>query len=292
MLHHNKKRNVGLINEFFAREIAKNIIDKNYEAMNKAKSLYKKYFYEGSELATENYLFGVLYTTNVSNKQTAYSLIEKVKERCKKQNVENLNKEKTKFIHEINMNLQSKSFFEQLIPDFRTQATIQVLLNTWRETTFSESLSDVAKLEDSLLEHLTLNKVESLNEDVFEMTNEDIDSLVVNIMIEKFNEKYFDLLSEEQRTIISNYVLSDYGTSKLTLVESLTTLRTKTLALIEQVNAKKLIGKEKLEEGLSKKLVGIKNLLLNEYKDTTKLDENTITFYMQLTEMQKELENV
>ena len=41
-MHHNKKRNVGLINEFFAREIAKNIIDKNYEAMNKAKSLYKK----------------------------------------------------------------------------------------------------------------------------------------------------------------------------------------------------------------------------------------------------------
>lgn len=291
MLHHNKKRNVGLINEFFARHIAKKIIDKDFEAVKKAKGLYKKHFCEGSELAKENYLYGVLYTTNVSNKEIANSLLEKVKIHSKKQNQESLDKEKTKLIHEINMGLQDKEFFEQSVSDFRDQATIQVLLNSWRDNKINENynLADIAKLEDNLLERLTNIKKETINENVLEMTNQDIDSLVVSIMMEKFNEKYADLLTEEQRKIISSYVLSDYDNSKKQLIECLESLRNKTLALIESVNSKNKIGKEVLTEGFSKKIIGVKNLLMSQYKDTSKLDENTISFYMQLTEMEKEL---
>src|SRR5574343_469764 len=100
MLHHNKKRNTGLLNEFFARHIAKCIVEKNYDGANKAKSLYTKYFGNNTELSKENYLFNVLYNTTIRNKSVASSLMEKVKHSCRKQDNERLNREKTKLIHE------------------------------------------------------------------------------------------------------------------------------------------------------------------------------------------------
>lgn len=291
MLHHNKKRNTGLLNEFFAHHIAKCIVDKNYDGANKAKSLYSKYFGGNTELAKENYLYNVLYNTTIKNKSVAVTLMEKVKTSCKKQSNDTLDKEKTKLIHEININLQDKDFFSYNVSDFRTQATIQVLLNNWRENKLNENISDVAKLEDSLLEHLTTEKPSFINENILEMTNGDIDSLVVSIMTEKFNEQYSEQLSEEQRKIISSYVLCDYSDSRKELVNSLENIRENTLKLINFVNENKKVGAESIDEQLSKKLIGIKNLLLTEYKDTSKINENTITFYMRLTEMKKELEN-
>lgn len=290
MLHHNKKRNVGLLNEFFARHIAKNIVDKDYEAVNKCKNLYKKHFSSDSELVKENYLFNILYSTTIKNKETAYSLIQKVKEHSKMFNEETLNKQKTKLINEINIELNDKTFFEHAVSDFRTQATIQTLLNSWREPKYIEDISMVAKLEDSLLEYVTSAKPIAQNDSLLEMTNEDIDALVVNLMVEKFNDKYASILSEEQRKLISYYVLSDYPSAKQSLAECLENLKTKTLYSIDKVNSSKRLGKEVLDEQMNKKLIGIKNLLQSNYKDTSKIDENTITFYMQITEMQKELE--
>jgi len=291
MLHHNKKRNTGLLNEFFARHIAKCIVEKNYDGANKAKSLYTKYFGNNTELSKENYLFNVLYNTTIRNKSVASSLMEKVKHSCRKQDNERLDREKTKLIHEININLQDRDFFSYNVNDFRTQATIQVLLNNWRENKLNENISDIAKLEDSLLEHLTTEKPELINENILEMTNSEVDSLVVSIMTEKFNEQYAEQLSEEQRRIISSYVLCEHSEARKELIKSLESIRTNTLKLIDFVNERKKVGTESVDEQLGKKLTGIKNLLLSEYKDTSRINENTITFYMRLTEMQKELEN-
>lgn len=291
MLHHNKKRNVGLLNEFFARFIAENILHNQDNSANKAKNIYKKYFSGNSNIAKENFLFNTLYGSKFKNKETAVSLIEKIKDENKNINHVLLESEKTKLINEINVSLGTK-FFEYNVGDFRNQATIQILLNSWRETVIKENASSIFTLEDNLIEYLCSPIKESIeNKQYLEMTNEDVDSLVVNIMLEKFNEKYAEVLTKEQCMIISGYILSNVPYIKESLISSLENVRTRTFSLIEYTLNKKNTHGQEINETLNKKLVGVKNLLTNQYKDTSNIDENTISFYMKLTEMQKELSN-
>lgn len=292
MLHHNKKRNVGLLNEFFARHIANLLVSQKHDAIDKATKLYGKYFTGETEIAKEWKLFQALYTTNVTSKEVATNLVERVRGICEKNTnvVKKLEEEKTRLIHEINNTLGDKEFFARSVPDYKVQATIQVLLNNWREMRLTESLSEMALLEDSLLEHLTRQKtVPQGNAAYLEMTNEEIDSLVVNIMSEKFNGKFSQELSPEQRTIIESYVFAQQGEAKEKLESMLEGVRTRTLKLVEGTLASKKAGDEQIGDPLMKKLIGIKNLLMNEYKDTSRLSDETVTFYMTLTKLEKEL---
>lgn len=292
MLHHNKKRNVGLLNEFFARHIANLLVSQKHEAIDKATKLYNKYFTGETEIAKEWKLFQALYTTNVGSKEVATNLVERVRGICEKNTnaVKRLEDEKTRLIHEINNGLGDKEFFARSVPDYKVQATIQVLLNNWREMRLTESLSEMAILEDSLLEHLTRKKSTPEGDAAYlEMTNEEIDGLVVNIMSEKFNGKFSQELSAEQRMIIENYVFAQQGEAKEKLVSMLEGVRTRTLKLVETTLSSKKAGDEQIGDPLMKKLTGIKNLLMNEYKDTARLSDETVTFYMTLTKLEKEL---
>ena len=124
-----------------------------------------------------------------------------------------------------------------------------------------------------------------------QMTNE-IDSLVVNIMSEKFNGKFREDLEEEQRKLISQYVFSEVNQStKESLTAELNAIKENVLGLINYSLENKKIGKEDLTEHLSKKFVGIKNLLLNEYRDTSSPNDNSIIFYMTLVKLKKEITN-
>lgn len=294
MLHHNKKRNVGLLNEFFARHIANLLVSQKHDAIDKARVLYNKYFIGETQIAKEWRLFQALYTTNVGSTEVASSLVERVRALTAKDSVmaKKLEEEKTKLIHEINNVLGDKEFFGRSVPDYKIQATIQVLLNNWRESSLNEvsNLTTMAQLEDSLLEHLTRQKTIPEGDSTYlEMSNEEIDGLVVNIMSEKFNGKFSKELSDEQRNIISTYVFANQGEQKDRLVGMLEGVRSRTLKLVETTISTKKAGNEDIGDPLMKKLTGIKNLLLNEYKDTSRLSDETVTFYMTLTKLEKEL---
>jgi hypothetical protein len=295
MLYHNKKRNVGLLNEFFARYIANALVEQNGTGVEKATDLYKKYFLGNTEISKEWKLFRALYETNLTSKETANGLIGRVKSVSGNLNSTSLEAEKTKLIHEVNNTLGDKEFFKRPVGDYKLQASIQVLLNNWREKKLTESLSEMATLEDSVMEHLVRAKIEPKGNSVYlemdgNQIDKEIDSLVVGLMSEKFNTKFNKELFDEQRQIVSNYVFSDSSdVSRGNLKNTLESVRTRTLRLVESALSTKKIGKENLSDHLSKKFTGIKNLLLNEYKDTSNLNDDTITFYMTLVKLEKEL---
>lgn len=293
MLNHNKKRNVGLLVDFFSKYIASSLVEQKHSNIEKAKKLYLKYFSGNTEIAKEAKIFNVMYTTNVGSKEIAYSLLNKIKTICEEErpNVKKLEDEKTRLLHEINNVLGDRNFFSREVSDYKLQGAIQVLLNSWRTKVLTENLGELANLESLVLEHLCSDKSSRSKENssYLEMTNEEIDSFVVGIMAEKFNSKFSEELTEEQKNIISCYAFSDNPEKRKELFEGLENLRTKTLSLIENVVSEKKINKEEIPEQLSKKLTGIKNLLLNEYKDTTNINDENLTFYMTLVKLEKEL---
>jgi multidrug efflux pump subunit AcrA (membrane-fusion protein) len=131
-LKHNKKRNVGLINEFFARYMARAIIERRDSDLKKAKELFSKHFQKGTDLHRELRLFSSLYETRLQSREAAASLIEQAKQVCKLQSQARIDLEKTALLREINQQLGEPKFFDQEVAGYRDYATIQVLLNHWR----------------------------------------------------------------------------------------------------------------------------------------------------------------
>jgi hypothetical protein len=286
MLKHNKKRNVGLINEFFARYIAKAIIEQKDSDITKAKVLFRKHFHRGTDLYKELKLFNALYKTKVQNKEAAYSLVKQVKEACKIQSQEKVDLEKTALLREVNCTLNDADFFNRGIADYKICATIQVLLNNWRMGALQENLGESSQLEDKLLEHLvrgTEEKPQTID-NVLGMTNDDVDQLVINIMLEKLHSKFGALLNEEQKEIINMYVFSsDNSEIRSKLFEILEKIRVRTGKLIEnEIKSNK-------DDYTNKKLVEVKSMLQEEYKDTSSLEDTTITFYLSVIKLEKEL---
>lgn len=289
MFKHNKKRNVGLLNEFFARYIAKAIIEQKDTDLAKAKLLFKKHFQKGTDLYKELKLFNALYKTKIQNKESAYSLINQVKEACKLQSQQKLELEKTALLHEINSTLKDENFFNRGISDYKTCATIQVLLNTWRTDSLQENISETSQLEDKLLEHLvaTSEPKPVVVENALGMTDKDVNQLVINIMLEKMNSKFGTLLDEDQKKLINLYVFSaDDSDMRSKLFESLETIR---------VRAEKLIEKEIIatsDEYTNKKLVEVRTMLQEDYKNTSEVQDDMMTFYLSVLKLEKELLNV
>jgi hypothetical protein len=286
MLKHNKKRNVGLLNEFFARYMAKAIIEHRDADVKKAKELFAKHFHKGTDLHREFRIFSTLLETRLSSKEAAVSLLEQVKAACKIQSQAKIDLEKSALLHEINQHLGDPKFFDQEINSYRDYATIQVLLNHWRGGVLTENLSEAAQLEDKLIQHLTAKGTTFEKKEVLQMTNADVDGLVVNIMTEKLNKKFNAALNENQKKLLQLYVFSKDDTqTKTALVGMLEEMRVKALSNIEAV----LRGED--TKKVSGKLQEIRTMLQEDYRDTSNPDDKTITFYMTVSKLQEELSN-
>lgn len=266
--------------------MAKAIIEKRDSDLAKAKELFTKHFHKGTDLHRELKMFTALFETRLTSKDAAVSLIEQVKSACKLQSQAKIDLEKSALLHEINVYLGDPNFFNQDINEYRDYATIQVLMNYWRSSIINENFSEAAQLEDRLIEHLTTKVTNNVKKNVLEMTDQDVDGLVVNIMTEKLNKR-FSGLNENQKKILQLYVFSQEDqATKTTLVSLLENLRQKTIdeiqiALSKDPDAKKVTGK--LQE--------IKAMLLEDYKDTNNLDDKLITFYMTVSKLEEELLN-
>lgn len=295
MLKHNKKRNIGLLSEFVSIHIAKCLIENSQQSqasIDKVKNVWLSHVSPDSVLAKEYALFTALYETKVKEKQFGFMLMQTIKEQAKSL-PKNIDEQKTRFLHEIR-SVSDKNFFDHEVKDYRTKATIQILLNNWREND-PMKISQTLKLEEAVLEHLLRTEDESqaeqLNESangksVLEYREEDIDNLVVALMTKKFNEKYKDVLTETQRKIVNLYVFSkDQEERKEKLQETLRDIRFEALSYIEY--EKKSMKDKRLAERLEK----IQTLLEGPYKKVQKLDDGVIAFYMTVSKLKEELES-
>ncbi len=284
-LKHNKKRNVGLVYEFLARYIGQAIIEGQDDKITKAKTIIQKHFNKKTDLHEELKLFRSLHSTKTPTRDRAIHLLNRVREGLRTQSQTRLDLEKTSLIHEINITLGDDQFFNRSIEDYKSYATIQVLLNEWRSKNLVESITEIVELEEKLIEHLCSGESPMKLNDVLEMKVDDVDKMTVSIMTEKVNKKFSDL-SDEQRHIVQNYVfIEDNQDARKTLVESLKKLGSR-IAYKVDLGLKEF----QMDKVLSEKLESVKSIL-NEYKFCVDLNDEVIAFYLSLPNLETELDS-
>lgn len=277
-LKHNKKRNVGLVYELISRYLAEGILAGDDVKVTKVKTLAQKHFNRSTALYKELRLFRALSETRVPTKESAQALLEKVQGIAKLQSQTRLDLEKTALLHEINHEFGS-GFFQSNIHDYRLFATIQVLLNEWRGKTLFENISEIADLESKVLTHLTSEEKKSVV-NLEEIASSDANGLLLKIMAEKINNKFGSSLNEDQRRIVQLYGTGD----KESLVKEITTLRDRVLLQLSTASEAK-----EFDKVVKEKLVQAKILLEGKYSDTTKCDEEMISYYLGMSKLEKEL---
>ena len=201
--NHNKKRNVGIIYEQLCRKVSECLVEGDREQADIALSILKKHFKKGTELYKEFRLFNSLVKTTVSSDSIATRIIEKAQDAASDHDGLRLSQEKSQLIREINHSLEDKNFYHTRVPEYRTYATIQTLLNNWRSD--SENLSQTAEFEQKICEWLVTEKP---GNKLDEMKTPDINKLTVKIMRESFNKKYKGEMTTSQQNLVREFVFT------------------------------------------------------------------------------------
>lgn len=279
MTRHNKKRNTGLLYEFLVRTISDAIIEGDEKRKNTALSIVRKHFVPGSELHKEFRLFHSLAATTVKSSSVADTILEAAKKASSMCNMGKLEHEKSLLIRSINHGLNDNNFYDRRISEYKIYATIQTLLNEWRDGQFN-NIVEQAQFEEQLKEWLLQEKaVTTINEDV-KVTS---DPLVEKLMVKKINERYHDNLTEEQSNIIRAYVFSKDKETKERLIEDLESIKSKALTNIETYLSENA-GKDKF---LDQKLEKAKSLIIKENVDT--INDEKVEKFLDISKLNQEL---
>ena len=203
-MSHNKKRNVGIIYELLIRAVSAYLIENDKPRAQIALNILSTHYNKNTELYKEFRLFNALAKTTVKDTSVAAAILTESRMASRRFDAAKLDKEKSSLIREINYSLADEKFYRRSIPDYRVYASIQTLMNEWRQGDRS-NLSEVVIIESTLIEWLTSEKKEVEENPV---VDPNIDTLVVKLMNEKFNKKYNDKLTNEQKDLINDYVFS------------------------------------------------------------------------------------
>ena len=231
MTKHNKKRNIGIVYEQLLKYIASNVINNNNCKAKKATKIIERRFKKGTEIYKEFRLLNALVNSTVSGTHIAAGIIAEAKNASRNINNKKLSKEKSLLIKDINYQLNENNFYHQNIKNYKIYATVQTLLNDWRDLDRS-NLSKVIEYENKIVHHLiNENKILSIDN-----AQPSADNLVVKIMAEKINQKYSSKLNSEQKDIIRTYALNDDNPELLKAY--LDNLKNRTLNLVENYRHK------------------------------------------------------
>lgn len=203
VIKHNKKRNIGLINEFFIRHVSDMLLSEKQDEAKKAIDIYNKHFKEGSLLREELRLISAL-GTKIRTKEAAYRILKHIEEAVKKVNTKKLDYEKSMLIKDINYAFGS-SFYEQRIGNekYGIYASIQNLLNEYCGNGSLKNKTHIIKFEEDVVDYLmseekTINKFQVNQKNVYNRA-------IANIMNKKFTEKYAGKLNKSQVRIMQAY---------------------------------------------------------------------------------------
>ena len=273
---HNKKRNVGIIYEQLIGRMALATVENDGTTRDMISKLISNHFQKGTQLYKEFRLFNALAKTTVSSESLAVRILDEAKNAAKDHDAKKLSKEKSSLIREISRKL-TKDFYSQNVENYRHYATIQTLLNDWRNLGRSD-IARVAQYEQSLVEWLISKKeLKQLNE----MKSNDVDNLTVKIMTEKFNSRYGKLLNEEQKGLIQDYVFSMGEGDTLKFRRKLEEIRDKALLDLKKYSSKceNKVLNEKLES-VNQMLLGV---------NVNNIDDDLIARYLTISRLRHEL---
>lgn len=273
MSKHNKKRNIGIIYEQIIQFVCKSLMESNNEIAEQGLSIIKEHFKEGTQLNKEYKLFKALSDTKGVSEHLANSIIFEAKKACNHMfNNEKLEREKSSLIKKLNYTFGKGVIFEESVKKYTEYATIQTLLNEWRNPE-TASFDLTTKYEIKLHESLSSSRQE-------EKTITDIpqvDSITYKLMNEIFSKKYSSLLNETQ-----NKILKLYSTERNEeLLESFSNLKIKTEMLLENYILK--CDNKILKEKYQKVLNNISQL------SDSDLSKENLQKYLTLSKLEEEL---
>jgi hypothetical protein len=279
--NHNKRRNSLLVYEFLVRTISRALVEGDKKKSSAALKILKKYYKPGTNLYREFRLVNALAKTTVSSEHVAASILKEARSAAMSIDARELDREKSLLIKSINHTLNDDNFYDQQVSEYRSYATLQQLVNEWRET--HKDLEKLASFEDQLMTMLTTPKIAEPDKT---MTEESAGTarLLMKVMTKKLNEKYAGVLSDRQRNLVKTYALAAATDNKSIVENKLCEIRDALLPLLNEA-----ISSESTGEFLKNKLVETQEVLMSE--DLENIDDSTITRFMLYSKLQSELES-
>lgn len=277
-INHNKKRNAGMLREFFSKYFADCIVNDREDKIRAAKTIWKKYVHEGTEIYKEMTLSKALLETRFDNKEVAHKFMTKIAATAKTIDKPALELEKTAFIREVNNTIGS-DIFNRNLEDYTALASVHVMLSEWVEP--GAAGEHAFRIEDKVLNFLCESKPVQKT-DLFKNDGDAVDALVVNIMHQKLNEKYSSMLTTDQKKILQQFV---FAKNQEGLQETLKNLQEETITLIERELTKKVSYND------VKELKKVKTLLTEDYKDVSEINDTNIIFYMTISKLNDDLKD-
>ena len=274
---HSKFKNTGMLFELLTRQITSDIIS---EKESVATNILKKYFNKNSELLKEYGLYKTLSTETYSSDSKANILIEAVLKARKKLDKKKLREEKYSLIEEITKNFDTNAFFQTKVQNYKLLASIYKIF----EYTELDSPSEITRARVTIIENMTNDKKESLNENYPSIANEpkEIRLLSYKILVEKFNTKYEEL-SQEQKAVLREYIGNVSNTNNLNAFVKGEASKLKEILSTKSKNVKDKTLKIKLAEVIS---------LLDQYQNLKQVDEQHISALMRYYNLITDLDGV
>lgn len=277
-IKHSKYKNSGILFELLVRKITSETITTNE---SKAIHILKRYF-TNTEISKENRLYQTLLKSPTLTEGKADTVINTISELSTKLDRKKLSKEKYNLIKEIKHSYDIDDFFKASIDNYKTLASIYVII----ESNFIQNPSPdiIISSKLNILDYLVEQKLETQTQIYKELSGLEKGEryLVYKVMLEKFNNKY-DGMDIEQKLILKTYinnisnsvVLKEFIDSKFTKLKK---------SLIE--NSKKLddqITTIKINEIIN---------LIDPILESKKMKDDYVISLLQYTELNKELSNI
>jgi len=278
---HQKKRNSFLIYEFLIRAISTALVEDDKNKSAAALKIIRKHFKPGTNLYREFRLINSLVKTTVSSEHVAASILKDAKESVLLIDESKLDREKSLLIRSINHTLNDENFYDQQIAEYRTYATIQLMINEWKST--NKDLQRMALFEDHVMKWLVTEKEAAPDTMITEDTS-GTSRLLMKVMTKKLNEKYSGVLNEQQRGMIRAYAFSTVSEDQSPIKAKLGEVKESLVELVDQYSSE-----IQHNEYLKNKLSEAKSALLSESLE--QVDDSTVTRFMLYSRLQDELES-
>lgn len=277
---HNKKRNVGVVYELLLRRISECLINEDMDEAQKTLDMISRRFVKGSALYKEFRLFRALAKSEVSDSAIAAAILTEAKSAARNTNVIKLKKEKSDLIREMNYTLKDENLYRRYIPDYKALATIQTLLNDWRDGD-NVDIQRMIMYESRVIQHLLEKKGDSTLEESIEP---DVNSLVVKIMTEKINKKYKNTFTLDQRQLLNCYAFSSMSDS-----EKLSDSFSENLKEIKSSSLESLQNLEKICDNkiVLNKISNVRDRVVSE--NIENVNDNTVIRFLTLLDLCNEI---
>lgn len=219
---HNKRRNAGVLYELLLRNVVLGTVEGRTDAVETTLKVIRRHFKPGSELYREFRLFHALSKVRTDSDRVVDTILTEARREAQRADSTALEKEKTSLVHSVNKLADvSPGLLEQRIPDFRSLATVQRLLNAWRDPKGANPV-EVAKLEEGV--RTWLRRPEEIEQPLESLGNQAVDPLALRIMRERLESNLRRDLSTEQVTLLREHVLAE-GSNRTAFTQKLEQLR-------------------------------------------------------------------